>query len=89
MLPRLMLVLHVADMAEAEPLHQRLETMDLRCTNWDSTGQIEDMTQVVLTSEPEDLGLWHRVSPVTFMGSSLERGAGGCDPLGAVALGLP
>ncbi len=87
MLPRLALVLHVADMAEAEPLHRRLETVDLRCINWDSGGQIEDTTQVILSAIPEDLGLWHRVSPVTFMGSSLERGAGGHDPLAATALG--
>ncbi|WP_170571720.1 3-deoxy-D-manno-octulosonic acid transferase [Ruegeria atlantica] len=87
MLPRLTLVLHVADMAEAEPLHRRLEAMDLRCTSWDDVGRIEDTTQVVLTSTPEDLGLWHRVSPVTFIGSSLERGAGCHDPLAAVALG--
>ncbi|MCA0929332.1 3-deoxy-D-manno-octulosonic acid transferase [Ruegeria profundi] len=86
-LPRLTLVLHVADVAEAEPLHRRLENMDLRCTNWDTGGQIEDTTQVILSSEQEDLGLWHRVSPVTFMGRSLERGAGGHDPLVGVALG--
>jgi len=86
-LPRLALVLHVADIAEATPLHRRLETMDLRCTNWDTEGRIEDTTQVILSAAPEDLGLWHRVSPVTFMGSSLERGAGGHDPLPATALG--
>ena len=87
MLPRLALVLHVADMAEAAPLHKRLESMDLRCANWDDGGPIEDTTQVILSAAPEDLGLWHRVSAVTFMGSSLERGAGGYDPLVAVALG--
>ncbi|MFY2823107.1 3-deoxy-D-manno-octulosonic acid transferase [Ruegeria sp. MALMAid1280] len=86
-LPRLTLVLHVADTAEAEPLHRRLESMDLRCANWDTDGQVEDTTQVILSAEPEDLGLWHRISPVTFMGSSLERGAGGHDPLVAAALG--
>ncbi|WP_420585945.1 3-deoxy-D-manno-octulosonic acid transferase [Ruegeria sp.] len=86
-LPRLALVLQVADMTEAAPLHRRLESMDLRCTNWDGEGHIEDTTQVILSAAPEDLGLWHRVSPVTFMGSSLERGAGGHDPLIATALG--
>ncbi len=87
MLPRLALVLHVADISEADPLRQRLESMDLRCVNWDDGGTIEDTTQVILSSEPEDLGLWQRVSAVTFMGSSLERGAGGQDPLTATALG--
>ncbi|WP_170329520.1 3-deoxy-D-manno-octulosonic acid transferase [Ruegeria arenilitoris] len=86
-LPRLTLVLHVADTAEAEPLHRRLETMDLRCANWDIDGKIEDTTQVILSADSEDLGLWHRVSPVTFIGRSLERGAGGHDPLVAAALG--
>ncbi|MES0862373.1 glycosyltransferase N-terminal domain-containing protein [Ruegeria sp. SCPT10] len=87
MMPRLVLVLHVADMGEAQPLQRRLASMDLRCSNWDEGNQIEDATQVILTSEPEDLGLWQRVCPVTFMGSSLERGAGGCDPLETIALG--
>ena len=87
MLPRLVLVLHVADMSEAAPLHKRLEAMDLRCSNWDTGDTIEDTTQVILSSDPEDLGLWQRVSSVTFMASSLERGAGGHDPLVATALG--
>lgn len=87
MLPRLVMVLHVADIGEAAPLHRRLEAMDLRCAVWDDDQQIEDTTQVILSTEPEDLGLWHRVSAVTFMGSSMERGAGGRDPLIAAALG--
>ncbi len=86
-LPRLALILHVADRAEAAPLHNRLETMDLRCANWENGDMIEDTTQVILSAEPEDLGLWHRVSPVTFMGGSLERGMGGNDPITATALG--
>ncbi|WP_298853621.1 glycosyltransferase N-terminal domain-containing protein [uncultured Ruegeria sp.] len=87
MLHRLVLVLHVANEQEVAPLKRRLESMDLRCVNWDEGGLIEDTTQVVLTSDPENLGLWHRVSAVTFIGSSLERGAGGQDPSEAVALG--
>ncbi len=87
MLPRLALILHVADQAEAEPLQKRLESMDLRCANWDDGDPIEDTTQVILSADPEDLGLWYRVSPVTFMGSSLEGGAGGRDPLVATSLG--
>ncbi|MEX0278635.1 MAG: 3-deoxy-D-manno-octulosonic acid transferase [Ruegeria sp.] len=87
MLPRLALVLHVADVAEVIPLQRRLSAMDLRCANWDDGHAIEDTTQVILTSDPEDLGLWHRVSAVTFMGSSLERGVGGHDPLTSTALG--
>ncbi|NOD32357.1 3-deoxy-D-manno-octulosonic acid transferase [Ruegeria atlantica] len=87
MLHRLVLVLHVANEPEVTPLRRRLESMDLRCVNWNEGDMIEDTTQVVLTSDPENLGLWHRMAPVTFMGSSLERGAGGQDPSEAIALG--
>ena len=87
LLPRLALVLHVANTAEVAPLHKRLETMDLRCASWDDGQPIEDTTQVILSSDAEDLGLWHRVSSVTFMGSSLDRGADGHNPLTSVALG--
>ncbi|WP_050604917.1 3-deoxy-D-manno-octulosonic acid transferase [Ruegeria sp. 6PALISEP08] len=87
MLHRLVLVLHVADELEAGPLKRRLESMDLRCANWDDGGLIEDTTQVVLTADPENLGLWYRVSSVTFLASSLERGAGGRDPSESIALG--
>ena len=87
LLPRLALVLHVADTSEAAPLYNQLEAMDLRSANWDEGEPIEDTTQVILSAFPENLGLWQRVSSVTFMGSSLEQGTGGCDPLIAVALG--
>lgn len=86
-LHRLLLVLHVANPAEAEPLKARLAAMDLRCADWDAGDDIEDTTQVVLSTEIEDLELWYRIAPLTFMGSSLEPGAGGRDPLTAVALG--
>ncbi|WP_085797065.1 3-deoxy-D-manno-octulosonic acid transferase [Falsiruegeria litorea] len=86
-LHRLLLVLHVADPSEANPLKARLAAMDLRCADWDAGDEIEDTTQVVLSTVAEDLELWYRVAPVTFLGSSLEPGAGGQDPLTAVALG--
>ncbi len=86
-LPRLVLILHVSDSAEAEPLARRLKSMDLRCANWDEDQPIEDTTQIILTSDQESLGLWYRVSAVSFMGSSLERGSKGHDPMIAVALG--
>ncbi|MCE8553243.1 3-deoxy-D-manno-octulosonic acid transferase [Ruegeria pomeroyi] len=87
LLHRLLLIVHVADPDEAGPLRTRLEAMDLRCADWDAGDRIEDSTQVVISAHAEDLGLWYRISPLTFMGSSLEFGTGGRDPLTAVALG--
>lgn len=87
LLHRLLLILHVADPSEAGPLRERLQKMDLRCANWDAGDEINDATQVVLSADPENLGLWYRVSPLAFIGSSLHPGAGGRDPMVAVALG--
>lgn len=87
MLPRLAMVLHVSDRGEVALLRRRLEEMDLRCANWENGDPIEDMTQVILCDDPETLGLWYRLCPVTFLGRSLELGSAGCDPITATALG--
>ncbi|MCL6284657.1 3-deoxy-D-manno-octulosonic acid transferase [Ruegeria sp. 2012CJ41-6] len=87
LLHRLLLVLHVANPKESQALRTQLEAAGLRCADWDAGDEIEDNIQVVLTAEPDDLGLWYRIAPLTFMGSSLVSGAGGRDPLTAVALG--
>ncbi|MEX0349324.1 MAG: 3-deoxy-D-manno-octulosonic acid transferase [Paracoccaceae bacterium] len=87
LLHRLLLVLHVANPKESPALRAQLETAGLRCADWDAGDEIEDNVQVILTAEPDDLGLWYRIAPLTFMGSSLVSGAGGRDPLTAVALG--
>ena len=41
----------------------------------------------MVTDDPGDRGLFFRVAPVSFLGSSLVQGNGGCDPLDAAALG--
>lgn len=46
-----------------------------------------EATQVLLADRPDEAGLWHRVAPVCFLGSSLVAGAGGQDPFTAAALG--
>ena len=45
-----------------------------------------DVTQIYVIDTDDDLGLWYRVAPITYMGGSLENG--GCrDPFEATALG--
>lgn len=46
-----------------------------------------EATQVLLADKPGEAGLWHRLAPVCFMGSSLLPGHGGRDPFVAAALG--
>lgn len=39
-----------------------------------------ETTQVILADTPGEMGLWYRLAPVTFMGSSLVSGQHGRDP---------
>ncbi|GGH27831.1 3-deoxy-D-manno-octulosonic-acid transferase [Cribrihabitans marinus] len=84
---RLLLVLHLADPTDGDRFMALVEQTSLRCADWDAGDAIEDSTQILLTTMTEDLGLWFRMAPVSFMGSSLTSGTGGREPLTAVALG--
>lgn len=87
LLHRLVLVVHLSDPEIAAHLRQRLDTDNMRLSDWSAGEAIEDSTQVILCTDAEELGLWYRIAPLTFMGSSMIAGAGGRDPLTAVALG--
>jgi 3-deoxy-D-manno-octulosonic-acid transferase len=47
----------------------------------------DENTQVYLADTRGEMGLWYRLAPVTFMGSSLVAGFGGQDPYEPAALG--
>jgi 3-deoxy-D-manno-octulosonic-acid transferase len=47
----------------------------------------DDNCQVLLATAQDELGLWYRVAPLSFLGSSLSSGQHGLDPLQAAALG--
>ncbi|MEM7319144.1 MAG: 3-deoxy-D-manno-octulosonic acid transferase, partial [Pseudomonadota bacterium] len=87
LLHRLVLVLHIEEGGEQAVLLQQLRAMNLRVADWDAGDPIEDNTQVILSNTTEDLGLWYRMAPVSFLGGSLNPGSGGHDPLNAIALG--
>lgn len=46
-----------------------------------------EATQVLLADRAGEAGLWHRLAPICFLGSSLVPDAGGRDPFVAAALG--
>ena len=52
----------------------------MRYVEWNEGGLPDETTQVILADDPEDLGLWYRLAPITFMGSSLITEAFGSDP---------
>ena len=63
-----------------EKARRCLVNTGLRYVEWNEGGLPDETTQVILADDPEDLGLWYRLAPITFMGSSLITEAFGSDP---------
>jgi len=84
---RLLLVITPAASTSMALLRERIDAFHLRWTDWDEGGEPDDFCQVLITEESSEIGMWYRVSPVAFLGSSLTPGHGGTDPFDAAALG--
>jgi 3-deoxy-D-manno-octulosonic-acid transferase len=84
---RMLLVLIPSSDTDRVAVHGALARHDLRCADWDNGEIAQEMTQVLLTTEARSLGIWLRIAPLTFMGSSLVAGHGGRTPFHAAALG--
>ena len=48
--------------------------------------ELTDSTQVYLVDTEEELGLWYRIAPVSYIGGTL-AGSGSSDPFEAITLG--
>ena len=84
---RLLLILTPADPAQTDGIARLAQERGQVSVDW-STGTFpEDGTQVMLAPDAGERGLFYRVAPVSFLGSSLVAGRGGCDPFEAAALG--
>ena len=84
---RLLLIVVTDDTADADTLRQKLRDAGLRSIDWDTGDMIEENTQVVVSRDQDNLGLWYRLAPLSFVGCSLSPGPGGRSPLEAAALG--
>lgn len=84
---RLLLVVLPANDAATRSLRARVEKEALRITDWTAGEDPEESTKVLLTEEDVDLGLFYRLAPVSFLGSSMEPGFDGRNPFEAAALG--
>lgn len=84
---RLLLVLSPAPDASIKEFTDDVAREGFRLCDWTESLDLDDSTQVLLAPEQSDLGLFYRVAPVTFMGSSLIQGYGGRTPFEAAALG--
>lgn len=84
---RLLLILHPRDAADAQAIMEQSRTAGLRTTCWSGGNLPDDNAQVLIADTAEDLGLWLRVAPVSFLGGSLRPGHDSCDPYTAAAHG--
>ena len=84
---RLLLIVVPADGTDAEAFLETCHEGGWRMANWDNGDFPDDRTRIVVSGDPRELGLWYRVAPVTFLGSSLTPKLGGQNPLEPAALG--
>jgi 3-deoxy-D-manno-octulosonic-acid transferase len=84
---RLLLVLVPANPSDAREFKERCAWDGWRSCEWAEGDFPSETTQILLTEDAFEMGLWYRVAPVSFMGSSLVAGYGGCSPYDAAALG--
>ncbi len=84
---RLLLILHPVNCVDVDAIIDQATARDFNVNKWGGTTYPDDATQVMVADDPADLGLFFRVAPVSFLGSSLMSDQGGFDPFEAAALG--
>lgn len=84
---RLLLILHPAQRGVIVERAEEAVEQGFRVSAWPTPGEPSETTQVLIAEDDSDLGLFYRLAPVSFLGSSLRPGHGGCNPFEAAALG--
>jgi 3-deoxy-D-manno-octulosonic-acid transferase len=85
---RLLLVLVPEDALLYPLFRQQVHEEAMRLCDWAQGDMPDENTQVLLADDPDTLGLWYRIAPLTFVAGSLSaEGGGGHSPFDAAALG--
>ncbi|SFR16513.1 3-deoxy-D-manno-octulosonic-acid transferase [Poseidonocella sedimentorum] len=84
---RLLLILVPAEPDTDDALAEQLRREGWKVAQHGRGEAIDGQTEVYVVDGPFEMGLWYRLAPVSFLGSSLVAGGGGCDPFEAAALG--
>lgn len=77
---RVLLVIVPANTEESPAFHAALQAAGLRYVTWSEGTLPDEATQAILADTSGEMGLWYRIAPISFMGSSLVSGGQGCDP---------
>ena len=83
---RLLMIAVPKDVRFVAPLAEALQGMGLNVALRSETDQLTDSHQVYLVDTEEELGLWYRIAPVSYIGGTL-AGSGTSDPFEAITLG--
>ncbi len=83
---RLLMIAVPKDPRFVDPLHDKLCAAGLNVALRSIAEQLTDSTQVYLVDTEEELGLWYRMAPVSYIGGTL-AGTGCSDPFEATTLG--
>lgn len=84
---RLMLIIDPADHSDVAEMAARITEQQFTLFMWPEGGYPDASVHITLAQEPGDAGLFYRVAPVSFLGSSLVAGSTACDPFEAANLG--
>jgi 3-deoxy-D-manno-octulosonic-acid transferase len=84
--PELLLILAPRQPERGDAIVQMLNGKDCVVAQRSKSQQIDRQTDIYLADTPDEMGLWYRLAPVSFLGGSLFPD-GGQNPLNAAALG--
>lgn len=83
---RLLMIAAPKNLRFVQPLHDRFTALGLNVALRSATDDLTDQTQIYLVDTEEELGLWYRTAPISFIGGTL-AGSGTSDPFEATTLG--
>ena len=66
---------------------ERSSSQNCRAAIRSKADELKGQTQIYLADKPDELGLWYRLAPISYLGGTLVDGERGKDPLEAAALG--
>jgi len=84
---RLLLILLPERADRAEAIAARAEAEDWAVAHRAHDEEPEAQTELFLVDNPDEIGLWYRLAPITFLGGSLSGTGALRDPMEAAALG--
>ena len=84
---RLLLIVAPADLSEAIEIRARFEAGNWRTSLRSAGGEPDPEVQVYVADGEDEMGLWYRLAPASYIGGTLSDGPPLADPFDPAALG--